>query len=88
MIFETSVIYQGEGREGTPPEQLLLTLQAACDDRWEIKSERLTLLEVVGEGAFGSVRRGVLAPEGKEVAVKMLQGENTTDSSDVQNHLL
>lgn len=40
-----------------------------------MKSERLLLHEVIGEGAFGVVRRGSLAPNGKEVAVKMLKGK-------------
>lgn len=45
------------------------------EDGWEVRSERLLLHEVIGEGAFGVVRRGTLAPGGKEVAVKMLKGE-------------
>lgn len=42
-------------------------------DRWEIRSDKLLLHEVIGEGAFGVVRRATLAPRGTNVAVKMLK---------------
>ncbi|XP_031765793.2 tyrosine-protein kinase receptor torso-like [Galleria mellonella] len=50
-------------------------LEAECgsEDSWEVRPEKLLLHEVVGEGAFGVVRRGTLAPAAKEVAVKMLK---------------
>jgi hypothetical protein len=46
------------------------------DAKWEIRTENLVLGDVLGEGAFGIVRKGVLQ-EGKkrrDVAVKMLRG--------------
>ncbi|XP_028172881.1 tyrosine-protein kinase receptor torso-like isoform X2 [Ostrinia furnacalis] len=46
---------------------------AASQDVWELSSDSLLLHEVIGEGAFGVVRRGTLASLGKEVAVKMLK---------------
>ncbi|XP_037962293.2 tyrosine-protein kinase receptor torso [Plutella xylostella] len=42
-------------------------------DGWEVRAERLRLHEVLGEGAFGVVRRGTLAPAAADVAVKMLK---------------
>ncbi|XP_041985002.1 tyrosine-protein kinase receptor torso-like [Aricia agestis] len=42
------------------------------EDQWEVRPERLALHEVIGEGAFGVVRRGTLVPF-KDVAVKMLK---------------
>ncbi|XP_053615107.1 tyrosine-protein kinase receptor torso-like isoform X2 [Plodia interpunctella] len=47
------------------------------EEYWEVGSRRLLLHEVVGEGAFGVVRRGTLA--GEEVAVKMLKDFPTQD---------
>ncbi|KAL0820184.1 hypothetical protein ABMA28_006109 [Loxostege sticticalis] len=52
---------------------------ATSGDDWELKSEKLLLHEVIGEGAFGVVRRGTLEPAGKEVAVKMLKDFPTLD---------
>jgi hypothetical protein len=46
------------------------------DAKWEIPRENLILGDVLGEGAFGIVRKGVLQ-EGdnwRDVAVKMLRG--------------
>lgn len=43
----------------------------AFDDAMEIEFERVQLLEVLGEGAFGLVRKGTL--NGTDVAVKMLK---------------
>ncbi|XP_063626390.1 tyrosine-protein kinase receptor torso-like [Cydia splendana] len=48
------------------------------EDSWEIRPEKLQLHEVIGEGAFGVVRRGTLAP-GKAVAVKMLKDYPSRD---------
>lgn len=45
------------------------------EDSWEIRSDKLLLHEVIGEGAFGVVRRATLAPNGTNVAVKMLKGK-------------
>ncbi|XP_068620539.1 tyrosine-protein kinase receptor torso-like [Battus philenor] len=49
-----------------------LKKEFSVEDRWEVEGSRLLLHEVVGEGAFGLVRRATLAP-GREVAVKMLK---------------
>lgn len=46
------------------------------DAKWEIPGENLVLGNVLGQGAFGTVRKGVLQ-EGdiwRDVAVKMLRG--------------
>jgi hypothetical protein len=46
------------------------------DAKWEIPGENLVLGNVLGQGAFGIVRKGVLQ-EGdiwRDVAVKMLRG--------------
>lgn len=48
-----------------------------AEDSWELRLERLLIHEIIGEGAFGVVRRGTLAPAGKEVAVKMLKGKTS-----------
>ncbi|KPJ03227.1 Fibroblast growth factor receptor 2 [Papilio xuthus] len=48
------------------------------EDRWEVSASRLALHELVGEGAFGRVRRATLAPA-TEVAVKMLKEFPTAD---------
>lgn len=48
-------------------------------DRWEIQPDQLLLQSVLGEGAFGLVRKGwlrdVKGNSGSEVAVKMLKGK-------------
>jgi hypothetical protein len=46
------------------------------DAKWEIPRENLVLGDVLGEGAFGVVRKGVLQEGGnwRDVAVKMLRG--------------
>lgn len=48
-------------------------------DKWEIQPERLVLQSVLGEGAFGLVRRAWMWDEkgstSTEVAVKMLKGK-------------
>ncbi|CAK1553046.1 unnamed protein product [Leptosia nina] len=49
------------------------SVDSGSEDQWEVKPERLLLHEVIGEGAFGVVRRGTLSPENKDVAVKMLK---------------
>ncbi|CAH2235383.1 jg5951 [Pararge aegeria aegeria] len=47
--------------------------ESGSEDQWEVRLDRLLLHEVIGEGAFGVVRRGTLAPTDKNVAVKMLK---------------
>ncbi|XP_049876819.1 tyrosine-protein kinase receptor torso-like [Pectinophora gossypiella] len=53
--------------------------ESGLEDSWELRSERLLLHEVIGEGAFGVVRKGTLAPGGREVAVKMLKDYPTLE---------
>ncbi|XP_013137597.1 PREDICTED: receptor-type tyrosine-protein kinase FLT3-like isoform X2 [Papilio polytes] len=50
----------------------------AGGDRWEVSAARLALHELVGEGAFGRVRRATLAPA-TQVAVKMLKEYPTAE---------
>ncbi|KAG6454845.1 hypothetical protein O3G_MSEX008879 [Manduca sexta] len=50
-----------------------IDIESGSEDQWEVRSDRVLLHEVIGEGAFGVVRRGTLAPNGREVAVKMLK---------------
>ncbi|VVC92763.1 unnamed protein product [Leptidea sinapis] len=54
-------------------EMDICSVDSASEDQWEVKPERLLLHEIIGEGAFGVVRRGTLAPLNKYVAVKMLK---------------
>jgi hypothetical protein len=46
------------------------------DAKWEIPTENLVLGDVLGEGAFGVVRKGTLqlGEKRKAVGVKMLKG--------------
>ncbi|XP_050352410.1 tyrosine-protein kinase receptor torso-like isoform X2 [Nymphalis io] len=53
--------------------------EPGAEDLWEVRPERLLLHEVIGEGAFGVVRRGTFAPSNKDVAVKMLKGFPSVD---------
>ncbi|XP_047510389.1 tyrosine-protein kinase receptor torso-like [Pieris napi] len=48
-------------------------VESGSEEQWEVKPERLLLHEVIGEGAFGVVRRATLSPDDKIVAVKMLK---------------
>lgn len=60
----------------TSPEQFQLEM-FFYNDAMEIDRNDLTLHEVLGEGAFGLVRRGVYQDDKlgtREVAVKMLKG--------------
>ncbi|XP_072942504.1 tyrosine-protein kinase receptor torso-like [Epargyreus clarus] len=50
-----------------------------AEDQWEIRPERMLLHEVIGEGAFGVVRRATLLPGSREVAVKMLKDFPSTE---------
>ncbi|KAJ8946451.1 hypothetical protein NQ318_014439 [Aromia moschata] len=51
------------------------------DDEWEIQIEKLIIKDVLGEGAFGVVRRGCIITENEnvEVAIKMLRDNPTQD---------
>lgn len=44
------------------------------NDEMEVDSQNVRLYDVLGEGAFGVVRRGLILPLGQDVAVKMLKG--------------
>lgn len=43
-------------------------------DEMEMDAKNVRLYDVLGEGAFGVVRRGLILPGGQDVAVKMLKG--------------
>ena len=72
ILFQT--LYQ------TPSARRERSSSAECelhfDAKWEIPTEKLVLGEVLGEGAFGIVRKGVLhtGEKRRDVAVKMLRG--------------
>ncbi|KAH9635865.1 hypothetical protein HF086_002425 [Spodoptera exigua] len=51
----------------------VLEVWSETEDRWEVRADKLVLHEVIGEGAFGVVRRATLAPHSLLVAVKMLK---------------
>lgn len=51
-------------------------IQSHNKDEMEIEPCNVELFEVLGEGAFGIVRKGFLKPTNKSIAVKMLKGEN------------
>jgi hypothetical protein len=57
------------------------------DSKWEIPRENLVLGDVLGEGAFGIVRKGVLQEDDnwRDVAVKMLRGAITVESSPLES---
>lgn len=46
------------------------------NDGMEVDEDDIDIRDVIGEGAFGFVSRGILLPTGKEVAVKRLKGNN------------
>lgn len=48
--------------------------QVHSNHRMEVAPENLDLFDVVGEGTFGIVRRGILKPNDSPVAVKILKG--------------
>lgn len=52
-------------------------IQSHDKDDMEIEPANVELFEVIGEGAFGIVRKGVLKSTNKSIAVKMLKGLNT-----------
>jgi hypothetical protein len=60
------------GREISSP----LECEPYFDAKWEIATKNLLLGDVLGEGFFGVVCKGVLKDGGKlrDVAVKMLRG--------------
>jgi hypothetical protein len=60
------------------------------DAKWEIPTENLIIGAVLGEGAFGIVRKGVLhtGEKRRDVAVKMLRGINRTCSEAFRQLLL
>lgn len=41
----------------------------------EIDEDDIDIRDIIGEGAFGFVSRGILLPTGKEVAIKRLKGK-------------
>lgn len=58
-------------------EGILRKLASAYkNDVMEIDVANVRLYDILGEGAFGVVRRGLVLPMGRDVAVKMLKGKN------------
>lgn len=49
-------------------------IQSHNKDEMEIEPANVELYELLGEGAFGIVRKGLLKPTNKPIAVKMLRG--------------
>lgn len=49
-------------------------IQSHNKDEMEIEPANVELYELLGEGAFGIVRKGLLKPANKPIAVKMLKG--------------
>lgn len=49
--------------------------QSHNKDEMEIEPANVELYEILGEGAFGIVRKGILRPTNKSIAVKMLKGK-------------
>lgn len=47
------------------------------DERMEVERENITVLQLIGEGAFGLVKKGLIIKNGEKeyVAVKMLKSE-------------
>ncbi|KAL3613153.1 hypothetical protein CASFOL_043000 [Castilleja foliolosa] len=70
-----------------PPKECLMEScpEPEVEDRWELRSEQILLYEVIGEGAFGVVRRGALAPGTKNVAVKMLKGSDFPTTEELRS---
>lgn len=56
--------------------QLQKIIRSHNKDKMEIDPLNVELHELLGEGAFGIVRRGILWPRNCEIAVKMLKGLN------------
>lgn len=54
--------------------QMKKILRSYYNDEMEIEPQNVECHEVLGEGAFGIVRRGLLKPANIEIAVKMLKG--------------
>ncbi|KAJ2948370.1 hypothetical protein O0L34_g7607 [Tuta absoluta] len=81
IAFNNRKQYLTSPKDLIPPKECLIEScpEPEVEDRWELRSERIHLYEVIGEGAFGVVRRGILAPGAKEVAVKMLKDFPTTE---------
>lgn len=50
-------------------------IQSHNKDEMEIEPANVELYEILGEGAFGIVRKGVLKPANTPIAVKMLKGK-------------
>lgn len=49
-------------------------IQSYNKDEMETEPTNVELHELIGEGAFGIVRKGVLKPSNMQIAVKMLKG--------------
>nr|BAS29645.2 Torso [Mamestra brassicae] len=65
--------YKPDDKPSKDSDTEVLEIWSETEDRWEVRADKLVLHEVIGEGAFGVVRRATLAPHGVQVAVKMLK---------------
>ncbi|KAJ8718078.1 hypothetical protein PYW07_006008 [Mythimna separata] len=65
--------YKPEDKPTKESDTEVLEIWSETEDRWEVRADKLVLHEVIGEGAFGVVRRATLAPHSVQVAVKMLK---------------
>lgn len=70
------IIIQNRRKKGIYSNEMYLNemIQSHNKDEMEIEPANVELFEVLGEGAFGIVRKGLLKPCNKEIAVKMLKG--------------
>lgn len=67
----------------------LLVCSLFINDEMEIERNKIKLLEILGEGAFGLVRKGILLNDDgkeKEIAVKMLKDERTIEDFNEFQH--
>ncbi|XP_063894407.1 tyrosine-protein kinase receptor torso [Helicoverpa armigera] len=65
--------YKPDDKPSKDGDTEVLEVWSESEDRWEVRADKLVLHEVIGEGAFGVVRRATLAPHSTPVAVKMLK---------------
>ncbi|KAJ8717423.1 hypothetical protein PYW08_005822 [Mythimna loreyi] len=65
--------YKPDDKPTKESDTEVLEIWSETEDRWEVRADKLVLHEVIGEGAFGVVRRATLAPHSIQVAVKMLK---------------
>lgn len=78
LIYASFRIHRREHQQKnvicTKELQLRELAEAHKGDSMEIDLQHLKLYDILGEGAFGIVRQGILKPFNQLVAVKMLKG--------------